>query len=163
MRPHCRIESFYTAGTQRKIDCFNADGFCRYCNLVSEAMCCFYHSCLSRGTTCFNWKRHPTWNKKEGNGWNAETVYREDKLHCCPNVGMWMVETLQDWCVSKGTLEKINPLQASIVSGPVIGQDKIKRIVWLRSVRDIKIPEHLREESANLLTNSRKTNLCRQR
>ena len=26
LRPDCRIERFYTTGTQKKIDCFNADG-----------------------------------------------------------------------------------------------------------------------------------------
>ena len=27
-RPYCKIESFYTTGTQEKIDCFKLDGFC---------------------------------------------------------------------------------------------------------------------------------------
>ena len=45
MRPDCRIESFYTTGTQKKIDCFNVDGFCGHCNTVLEAMGCFYHYC----------------------------------------------------------------------------------------------------------------------
>ena len=38
MRPDCRIESFYTTGTRKKIDCFNADGFCGHCNTAFEAM-----------------------------------------------------------------------------------------------------------------------------
>ena len=36
--PHCRMESFYETGTQNKVDCFNADGFCGHCNTVFEAM-----------------------------------------------------------------------------------------------------------------------------
>ena len=44
-RPECKIESFYTTGTQRKIDCFKVDGFCAHCNTVFEAMGCFYHYC----------------------------------------------------------------------------------------------------------------------
>ena len=44
-RPDCKIESFYTAGTQKKIDSFKVDGFCGLCNTVFEAMGCFYHYC----------------------------------------------------------------------------------------------------------------------
>ena len=44
-RLDCKIESFYTRGTQNKIDCFKVDGFCAHCNTVTEAMCCFYHYC----------------------------------------------------------------------------------------------------------------------
>ena len=44
-RPECIIESFFTTGRQKKIDCFNVDGFCSHCNTVFEAMGCFYHFC----------------------------------------------------------------------------------------------------------------------
>ena len=40
-----KIESFYKIGTQKKIDCFKADGFCVHCKNVFEAMGCFYHYC----------------------------------------------------------------------------------------------------------------------
>ena len=49
-RPDCKIESFYTTGTQKKIDCFKVDGFCAHCNTVFEAMGCFYHYCLCQET-----------------------------------------------------------------------------------------------------------------
>ena len=39
----CKNERFYTTGTQKKIDCFNVDGFCAHCKTVFEAMGCFYH------------------------------------------------------------------------------------------------------------------------
>ena len=42
-RPDCKIESFYTRGTQKKIDCFTVDGFCALCKTVFEARGCFYH------------------------------------------------------------------------------------------------------------------------
>ena len=32
-RPNCTSESYYTTGTQKKIDCFNVDGFCDHCKL----------------------------------------------------------------------------------------------------------------------------------
>ena len=49
-RPDCKIESFYTTGTQKKIDCFKVDGFCAHCNTVFEAMGCFYHYCACQET-----------------------------------------------------------------------------------------------------------------
>ena len=49
-RPECKIESFYTTGTQKKIDCFKVDGFCAHCNTVFEAMGCFYHYCPCQET-----------------------------------------------------------------------------------------------------------------
>ena len=44
-RPECRIESFHTSGNQKKIDCFNVDGYCDHCKTVFEAMGCYYHFC----------------------------------------------------------------------------------------------------------------------
>ena len=38
----CKVESFYTTGTQKKIDANSADGFCGHCNIVFEAMWCFF-------------------------------------------------------------------------------------------------------------------------
>ena len=39
------IESFYTTGTQQKIDCSSVDGFCGHCYTIFEALGCFYHFC----------------------------------------------------------------------------------------------------------------------
>ena len=44
-RPDYKIESFYTTGRQKKIDCFSVDGFCSHCIIVFEAMGCFYVFC----------------------------------------------------------------------------------------------------------------------
>ena len=44
-RPDCKIESFYTTGRQKKINCFSGNGFCSHCNTVFETMGCFYHFC----------------------------------------------------------------------------------------------------------------------
>ena len=44
-RSACKIESFFTSGKQKKIDCFNVDGYCYYCKTVCEAMGCYYHFC----------------------------------------------------------------------------------------------------------------------
>ena len=42
-RLNCKIESFYTTRTQKKIECFKVDSFCAHFNTVFEAMGCFYH------------------------------------------------------------------------------------------------------------------------
>ena len=44
-RSECEIESFFTTGRQKKIDCFSVDWFCFHCNTVFEAMGCFHHFC----------------------------------------------------------------------------------------------------------------------
>ena len=44
-RTNCKVDSFYTTGTQKKIDCFKVDGFCAHCTTVFEAMGCFFHYC----------------------------------------------------------------------------------------------------------------------
>ena len=49
-RPECRIESFHTSGNQKKIDCFNVDGYCNHCKTVIEAMGCYYHFCPCQET-----------------------------------------------------------------------------------------------------------------
>ena len=38
-----KIESFFTSGKQKKIDCFNVDGYCDHCKTVFEAKGCYYH------------------------------------------------------------------------------------------------------------------------
>ena len=45
-RPECEIESLFTTGRQKKIDCFSVDRVCSHCNTVFEAMGCFYHLSL---------------------------------------------------------------------------------------------------------------------
>ena len=44
-RPICKCDGFFTSGKQKKIDCFNVDGYCDHCKTVFEAMGCYYHFC----------------------------------------------------------------------------------------------------------------------
>ena len=37
-RTECKIESYYTTGKQKKIDCFTVDGYCNHYKTVFEAM-----------------------------------------------------------------------------------------------------------------------------
>ena len=50
LRPEYKIESFYTPGKQKKIDCFHVDVYCDRCKTVFEAMGCHYHFCSCRET-----------------------------------------------------------------------------------------------------------------
>ena len=43
--PNCTIVTCYTTGTQKKIDCFNVDGFCAHYKTIFEAMGCYFHFC----------------------------------------------------------------------------------------------------------------------
>ena len=72
--------------------------------------------------------------KKEAKRWKAKTIYRRERLHCCPSVGIWTLETLQDWSWTYGTLEKIFPKEASIEPWSIPGDNKIRRNVWLPTV-----------------------------
>ena len=56
--PECKIESNINAGTQKKNDCFSADGFCSHCKTIFEAMDCYYHYCPCQET-------HPSLSEKE--------------------------------------------------------------------------------------------------
>ena len=43
--PNCTIESYYTSGPQKNIDCFNVDGLCAHYKTIFEAMGCCFHFC----------------------------------------------------------------------------------------------------------------------
>ena len=44
-RPEGTIESYYTTGNQKKIECFSVDRYCAHCNTVFEAMGCYFRFC----------------------------------------------------------------------------------------------------------------------
>ena len=66
---------------------------------------------------------------------------------------MWLMETLQSWCVSKGKLERIIPIEASIASGPVRGQDKNQAQNLFTSSVTSKFQNNREKNIANFSTN----------
>ena len=68
-RLHCKIELFYIAATEKKIDCLNTIGFCGHCITVLESKNCSYRHCPSEevrpALTEENNQHGP---KKQGNG-----------------------------------------------------------------------------------------------
>ena len=45
VRQQCKAESFYTTGTQKRIDAYSVDGFCVHRNTVFDAMVCYNQYC----------------------------------------------------------------------------------------------------------------------
>ena len=56
-RPECKIESFFTTGRQKNIDCFSVHGFCSHCNTVFEAMGFFTTSVPVKSCVVLSLKR----------------------------------------------------------------------------------------------------------
>ena len=80
-RPDCKIESFYTTGTQKKIDCFKVDGFCANCNTVFEAKGCFYRYCPCQEARPFLTEEDPErGNKKARNGPNEKAKHKRKRI-----------------------------------------------------------------------------------
>ena len=132
--PDYRLQSSYTTGTRKKIDCFNAGGFCGHCNTLFQAIGCLYRYCpcqearsaltdedIQRGTK----KREMDETRRL---YIEETGYTVVEMWECEWWKFYMID------VSTGTLERIIPIQSSIASGPVFGQDKIRRNIWLLTV-----------------------------
>ena len=71
MRPDCRIESFYTTGTQTVIDRFKDDGICAHCNTVFEATGCFYHYYRCQGAGSALTEKDIQRGSKKGNPMNC--------------------------------------------------------------------------------------------
>ena len=98
------------------------------------AMGCFYNYCPCQEARVALSEKDVQCGTKKRNGWNAETIHRGKTLHFWRNVGMWIVETLQDRCVSKRALGRFPSIILFNASGPVIGRNKITRIVWIPTV-----------------------------
>ena len=64
-RPECKIESYYTTGKQKKIECFSVDGFCTHCNTVFEAISYHFHFCPCQLKQVSQKKKHTELSEKE--------------------------------------------------------------------------------------------------
>ena len=45
LQPNCNIQTQFTHKKQKKLGPYLVDGFCSHCNMVFEAMGCFFHFC----------------------------------------------------------------------------------------------------------------------
>ena len=116
---------------------------------------------VSRGTTCLNWRRHSTLSKKEGKGWNAETVHEEK---CYTVVQMWKCEcwNLNNTDVSvKAHLIESLPYKHALRQNQLL--DKIRSGALFGYVQcDIKVQEHLWKKIASFPTILKNTHACKQ-
>ena len=157
----CKIESFYTTGTQKIIDCFQVDGFCAHCNTVFEAMGCFYHYCSCQEARLSlteedsergNKKRELDLMRKQyikEKGYNVVEMWECESLNLY-NTTTCVEEHLRESFSYKRPLREENLLD-QIRSGKLFGYVQC----------DIEVPEELKKKIANFSPISRNTNVGR--
>ena len=130
------IQSFYTTGRQKKIDCFRVNGFCPHCNTVFEAMGCFYHFC-----TCQELHRSLTEEDIKRGSRKRELV--ELRRGYIQGKCFIVNETLECewWRLYRTTAnvklhipEKV-PLMTISYRTPTPRRNKERKSIWLRSMR----------------------------
>ena len=81
IRTECKIVSNITTETQRKIDCFSANGFCSHCNTVFEAVGYYCHYCPCQEARPFRTKRGEMNKMRRAN--NIEKRYKVEEMWEC--------------------------------------------------------------------------------
>ena len=158
-RPDCKIESFYTTGTQKKRHCFKVDGFWAHCKTVFEAMCCFYHYCpcqeARRSLTAEDIKRG---NKKRELDQMRKQFIKEKGYNV---VEMWECEW---WNLYKATTCVKEHLRESFhYKRPLREENLLKEVrsgnLFGYVQCDIEVPEELKKKFAIFPPIFRNTNV----
>ena len=161
LRPECKIESNITTGTQKKIDCFSADGFCSHCNTVFEAMGCYYLYCPCQET-------RPSLSDKEVERRCKRREMDEMRRAYISNEGYNVVEIWEcEWwkLYKSNSLVKQHLRESFPYKLPLTEEGLLQRIKdgnlfgYLQC--DIEVPEHLRENFANFPPIFKNTNVSR--
>ena len=134
-RPEYNIESFFTSGKQKKIDCSKVDGYCDHCKTVFEAMGCYYHFCSCQ-------EARPSLTDQDIERGNKKREMNDMRREYMKEKGYKIEEMWEcDWWESFKTNDKIKdhvrtifPKNTSFYRLP---SSKNKRGIsfWLRSVR----------------------------
>ena len=160
-RPDCKIESFYTTGTQKKIDCFKVDGFCAHCNTVFEAMGCFYHYCACQ-------EARPSLTEEDIERGNKKREMDQMRKQCIKEKGYNVVEMLECewWNLYKTTTGVKEHLRESFPYKRPLREESL--LEQIRSDKlfgyvqcDIEVPEELKEKFANFPPIFKNTNVGR--
>ena len=160
-RPDCKIESFYTTGTQKKIDCFKVYGFYAHCSTVLEAMGCFYLYCSCReARPSLTDKDIERGNKKRGVD-QMRKQYIKEKGYTV--VEMWGCEW---WNLYKTTTCVKQHLRESFpYKGPLREESLLEQIrngkLFGYVQCDIEVAEELKINFANLSPIIKNTNVSR--
>ena len=148
-RPECKIESFFTTGRQKKIDCFSVDGFCSHCNTVFEAMGCFYHFCPCQ-------ELRPSLTEEEIQLGSKKRVLDALRRHYIQEkdfklIEMWDCEWWRLYKVTNTVEQHIRehfPYWRSLAAEQLL--EEIKKGKLFEYVQcDIEVPEKLRANFAN--------------
>ena len=160
-RPDCKIESFYSTGTQKTIDCFKVDGFCAHCKNVFEAMGCFYHyfpcqearpSLTEEDIERGNKKREMDQMRKQ---YIKEKGYKFVEMWECEWWNLYKTTT----CVKQHLRESF-PYKRPLREESLLEQIKSGKLFGYVQC-DIEVPEELKDKFANFPPIFKKTNVCR--
>ena len=143
-RPECDIESFFTTGRQKKIDCFSVDRFCSHCNAVCEAMGCFYHFCPCR-ELC------PSLTEEDIQRGSKKRELDALRRHYIQEKGFKFIEICEceSWRLYKTTntvkqhIREHFPYRRSLAAEQLLEMKKGKLIGYVQC--DIEVPENLRK------------------
>ena len=148
-RPECKIESFFTSGKQKKIDCFNVDGYCDHCKTVFEAMGCYYHFCSCQ-------KTRPSLTEQDIERGNKKREMDDMRREYIKEKGYKVEEMWEcDWWESFKTDEKIkNHVRTHFPYKRLLSTDsllaKIKDGSLFGYVQcDLVVPDELKSKFAN--------------
>ena len=159
--PDCKIEKFYTTGTQKKIDCFKVDGFCAHCNIVFEAMGCFYHYCPCQ-------EARPSLTEEDIERGNKKREMDQMRKQYIKEKGFNVVEMWEcEWwnlyktttCVKEHLRESF-PYERPLREESLLEQIRSGKLFGYVQC-DIEVPEELKEKFANFPPIFKNTNLGR--
>ena len=153
--------SFYTTGTQKKIDCFKVDGFCAHCNTVFEAMGCFYHYCpCQEARPSLTEENIERGNKKREMDQMKKQYIKEKEYHV---VEIWECEW---WNLYKTTtcvkqhLRESFPYKRPLREESLLEQIRSGNLFGYVQC-DIEVPEELKKKFANFPPIFKNTNVGR--
>ena len=159
--PDCKIESFYTTGPQKKIECFKVDGFCAHCNTVFEAMGCFYHYCPCQEARPSLTEEDIERANKKGEMDQMRKQYIKEKGYNV--VEMWECEW---WNLYKTTtcvkqhLRESFPYKGPLREESLLEQTRSGKLFGYVQC-DIEVPEELKKKLANFSPIFKNTNVGR--
>ena len=148
-RPEYEVQSFFTTGRQKKINCFSVDGFCSHCNTVFEAMGCFYHFCPCQ-------ELRPSLTEEGIQRGSKKKVLDALRRHYIQEKGfkvieMWECERWRPYKTTNTVEQHIRehfPYRRSLAPEQLL--EEIKKGNLFGHVQcDIMVPENLRENFAN--------------
>ena len=158
----CKFESFYTTRTQKKIDCFKADGFCALCNTVVEATRCFYHYRPCK-------EARPSLTEEDIERGYKKKVLDQRRKQYIKEKGYYVVEMWENewWNLYKRTTCVKEPLRESFSYKRPLREERLLEqigsgILFGYEQCDIKVPEELKKNFANFPPLFKNTNVGQQ-